>query len=82
MIDGASAFDTNGSAYGRGVDIIEKNKLAVKKGNMHSLMNHSAGAMSVEGYTKAGKYEENTSDMTHSMTNFSKNPKDGDVVMA
>lgn len=49
---------------------------------MHSLMNHSAGAMSVENYAaKAGKYEEN-SDMTHSMTNFSKNPKDGDVIMA
>jgi len=64
------------------MDIIEKNKLAVKKGNMHSLMNHSAGAMSVEGYAKAAKYDENTSDMTHSMTNFSKNPKDGDVIMA
>jgi len=38
--------------------------------------------MSVEGYTKAGKYDENASDMTHSMTNFSKNPKDGDVIMA
>ena len=58
--------------------------MAVKKGNMHSLMNHSAGAMSsVEGYpVKGGKYGEADSDMTHSLTNFSKNPKDGDVIMA
>ena len=52
---------------------------------MHSLMNASAGAMSsVEGYpVKSGKYGgEADSDMTHSMTNFSKNPKDGDVIMA
>jgi len=47
-------------------------------------MNHSAGAMSsVDGYPiKTGKYGEADSDMTHSMTNFSKNPKDGDVIMA
>jgi len=50
-------------------------------------MNHSAGAMSVEGYVgyaKASKYGgEADSDMTHSLTNFSKNaPKDGDVIMA
>ena len=54
---------------------------------MHSLMNASAGAMSsVEGYpvdaVKPGKFNEVDSDMTHSMTNFSKNPRDGDVIMA
>ena len=52
---------------------------------MHSLMNASAGAMSsVDGYPiKAGKFVgEADSDMTHSLTNFSKNPKDGDVIMA
>lgn len=83
--DGESqAFDAEGSAFAKRSDIIQKNKLAVKKGNMHSLMNASAGAMSsVEGYPiKAGKYEEANSDMTHSLTNFSKNPKDGDVIMA
>jgi len=76
-------YDQDGSVFGkkRVVDIIEKNKLAVKKGNAHSLMHTSTGAASVEGYNKAAMHD-SASDMTHSVTNCSKNNRESDFIMA
>lgn len=87
-IDNSQTFDQDGSIFKKNLplpahlNMIEKNKLAVKKGNTHSLMNTSTGAVSVEAGYPGKAPHDSGSDLTHSMTNFSKNREGESYIMA